>query len=810
MKDMQENGAIDLTGPWRMRDALGEYDLAVTLPGDGISALYEAGLIPDPYFARNEYDLRWIAERDWVFERKFHLDDVGFVLTLSQVDTVAEVKINGTPVLTTDNVFRSYRADISNAARRGENTLRITLHSSVRESADRQAALPYPVPSHPRNCPIPNGNMLRKVQCDFGWDWNIALAPFGIYGDICLRPKDQPHFSQITTRQAHTGNRVTLTVQAQLDGADQAELCFAGETQTVTRDVHGRIEAAFEVENPDLWWPVGLGAQVMHSLTLSAQDVTETRRIGLRDMRLVTDPDEIGTSFRVQVNGVDVFCRGANWIPADALPGRITPEKTRDLLQSAVDANMNMLRVWGGGRYEPDSFYEACDEMGLLIWQDAMFSCNLYPAHDSFLDDVQAEVTEQTARLSNHACVALWCGDNELVGALGWYPESVKDRDRYLVAYDRLNRTIERAVKDVLGEDANWWPSSPSLGRLDFGDGWHDDRAGDMHFWSVWHEGRDFDHYRDVAPRFCSEFGFQSYPSMDVIRSFAEERDFNIAAPVLESHQKNKGGNARIAETMFRYFRFPEGFENFVYLSQVQQGLAIKTAVSHWRAQKPRCMGTLYWQLNDTWPVASWSSLDYGGGWKLMHYMARHFYAPVSTTLVPSDGAYDLITVNDTSAPVEVTVALCALGMDGQEREVARAKGRVTPDRAAKLLQVPTSLIAADEILLYRTTLPDGSVQTDHHAPLPYKAYDLPETQLVLTSERDGDRYKLTVSTDKPAFFAGIEADKPGRFSDNALLVLPKEPRQLTFTPSDPHARVEFVLRDLYSATYGTTNKDRS
>jgi len=598
-------------------------------------------------------------------------------------------------------------------------------------------------------------------------------------------------------------------VQARLDGAARAELRFCGQSQSLSADGDGRIEAAFVIDQPELWWPAGLGPQTLHELTLSSGVASETRRIGLRDIQLITEPDEIGTSFKLRVNGVDIFCRGANWIPADALPGRITPEKTRDLLQSAVDANMNMLRVWGGGRYERDSFYEACDELGLLIWQDAMFACNLYPSHPDFLDNVEAELSEQAARLSMHPCIALWCGDNELVGALGWYDVSVKDRDRYLVGYDRLNRAIERAIRNTLGRDVNWWPSSPSLGPLNFGDGWHEDGAGDMHFWSVWHEGRDFDHYRDVAPRFCSEFGFQSYPSMDVINSFAELQDFNIAAPVLESHQKNAGGNARIAETMFRYFRFPEGFENFVYLSQVQQGLAIKTAVSHWRAQKPRCMGTLYWQLNDTWPVASWSSLDYGGGWKLLHHMARRFYDPVAVTAVPGAGGLALVAVNDTRAPVSIPLSASALNLDGSERGLGSAQGIVTTDAAATFLMIRQDALKPDEILLYRMTMPDGTVRTGHHAPLPYKAYDLPESGLRLQTEDLGDHVAMTLTADQPAFYASVEPDQPGRLSDNAVLVLPGQPVRLTFTPAQPGADCRFTLRDLRSATYHSNNKDR-
>ena len=462
--------------------------------------------------------------------------------------------------------------------------------------------MPYAV----NNNAIADGNMIRKMQCDFGWDWNIALAPFGLYGDLYLEPKSETQLARLDIQQNHQKGQVQVVVTGFIDGTDcdwQIEL--DGQSQSGSSS-EKEFQAIFDIKKPNLWSPVGMCNQVLYEIRIKVADCVEVRKIGLRDAQLITEYDTSGTGFKFRINGKDVFAKGANWIPADALAGRITPQKTRALLQSAVDANMNMIRVWGGGRYAPDWFYDICDELGLMVWQDFMFACNIYPADDRFLSEVKAEVHQAVARLGHHPSIVLWCGDNELIGALNWFDETRNNRDRYLVNYDRLNRTIETTLKET-APWANWWPSSPSPGILDFGDAWHNDSAGDMHFWSVWHEGRDFDHYRDVRPRFCSEFGFQSYPSMDVIRTFADPKDWNIAAPVIESHQKNAGGNARIAETMYRYFRFPTNFENFVYLSQVQQALAIKTAVDHWRSLKPHCMGTLYWQLNDTWPVCSLS-----------------------------------------------------------------------------------------------------------------------------------------------------------------------------------------------------------
>jgi len=795
-------GIIDLAGQWSLADSDGDHATTIVLPGDVHSALFGAGIIPDPYFGRNEYEVRWVAERDWLLARDVEIADPAMELVIEAIDTVAEVRINGQMVLKAANAFRGWRVDLSGVATAGTNRIEILVRSSLREGERRQAAQPFYVPWHKGNCPLPNGNMLRKPQCDFGWDWNIALAPLGIYGAIRLEPKRAVRIAGISVVQRHEAGSVTLMLSAKVDGdaaGKRVEFAIDGQACSATV-MAGRADAEITIDNPELWWPAGLGAQTLHDLELRLDDQVVRRRIGLRSLDLVVEDDG---GFKFRVNGRDVFARGANWIPADALPGRITPDKTRGLLQSAVDANMNMIRVWGGGRYEPDWFYDLCDELGLMVWQDFMFACNLYPSTPDFLAEIDAEVREVVSRIGHHACMALWCGDNELLGALTWFEESRDNRDRYLVAYDRLNRTVETALKETAPE-ANWWPSSPSPGYMNFGDAWHDDSSGDMHFWSVWHEGRDFEHYRDVSPRFCSEFGFQSYPSMDVVRTFADAEDFNIAAPVLESHQKNAGGNARIAETMFRYFRFPEGFENFVYLSQVQQGLAIKTAVTHWRSLKPHCMGTLYWQLNDTWPVASWSSLDYGGGWKLLHHMARHFFAPVAVFVVPADNGFAFKAVNDTRADVSISLEVFAVTPTGAARPLASGEKQVTTDTAVPVLSV--SGLAENEFLAWKWSATDGSAGGDIFAPKPFKTYDLLAPKISLETRRDGSVWRLTLRSEAPAFFVALEAGIAGRFSDNAFTLFPGFAAEITFTPRDEDGgSPAFTVRDLHSATYGSS-----
>jgi beta-mannosidase len=790
---------LDLSGIWSLSDESGAYALPFVLPGDAISALNAAGLIPDPYWGRNEYGLRWIADRTWTAARSFDHDGSASDLVVEGLDCVAEVRLNGETILSVANAFRRWRVP-ARGLRAGRNQIEIVFHSNTRAANAAQEAQPFFVPWHDGNCPIPNGNMLRKQQCDFGWDWNIALAPFGLYDAIRLEPSG-PRIGDILVSQSHEAGtaRIDVVVETGLPVVT-ASLC--GQSQTAQAE-GGRARFAFTIVDPQLWWPAGLGPQTLHDLVITGDGHTARRHLGLRSMVLVSEPDEVGRSFKMRVNGRDVFARGSNWIPADALAGRITPEAVRDLLQSAVDGNQNMIRVWGGGRYEPDWFYDLCDELGLMVWQDFMFSCNLYPSTPDFLAEVDAEVRDVVARLNHHACLALWCGDNELIGALTWFPESRDNRDRYLVSYDRLNRTIEAALHQT-SPGANWWPSSPSPGPMSFGDAWHDDSSGDMHFWSVWHEGRDFDHYRDVSPRFCSEFGFQSYPSMSVIRRFADPADFNIAAPVMESHQKNKGGNARIAETMFRYFRFPVDFENFVYLSQVQQGLAIKTAVTHWRSLKPRCMGTLYWQLNDTWPVCSWASLDHGGNWKLLHHMSRHFFAPVMVTAVPVAGGIELRAVNDGLAPVALTVTAQAVAMTGKTRALATATVEVGPDAALVVMTLAPGALTEGEVLAFGWQVALGDVRgSDLFAPLPWKAYDLLPPEVTMEVTADGAGWALTLSAEALAPFTAIEADQPGRFSDNAIALFPGDPARITFTPAAPGPAPRFTLRHLHAATYG-------
>jgi beta-mannosidase len=792
---------IDLAGHWQLKSLDGKHKAEMRVPGDVHSALIAAQIIPHPYVGRNEALVQWVAQSDWSIMREFTIAETkGAYFDITYLDTVATVLVNGKIVLEAENCFRRYRPDVSQVLHKGKNTIEIKFHSSTRAGVEKQAKQPFYIP-YSKNCPIPDGNMLRKPACDFGWDWNLAIAPLGLYGDIKLRYAAVSRLEHVTAHQVHhKDGSVTLQVAAELHtawggGVTEITTRFDGKAYSHQIEVGpGKTIAheSFEIKKPKLWWPAGQGAQHLYDLEVICGESHIKRRIGIRKIELISEPDAAGSRFAFRVNGHEIFCRGANWIPADALPSQATPERTRRLLQAAAGANMNMIRVWGGGLYEQDHFYETCDELGLLVWQDFMFACNLYPSTDEFLAEVREEVDYQVRRLGHHACIALWCGDNELIGALNWFEESRNNRDRYLVNYDRLNRCIEQAA---LAADANinWWPSSPSPGILSFGDAWHDDSSGDMHFWSVWHEGEDFEHYRDVKPRFCSEFGFQSFPSMGVMKQFAAPEDMNISSPVMDSHQKNTGGNARIAETMFRYFRFPMKFEDFVYVSQIQHGLAMRTAVEYWRTLKPHCMGALYWQLNDTWPVASWSGLDHGGGWKALHYMARRFFAPVAAFAVPSKNgkSISIMAVNDQLKSTKVEVLCEAVKPDGTRVKLKSVNKSVPPDRAIELMRLKTADLA-DAILHINC-----NGEQNHFALQPYKSYAFEDSKIAVKQKGN----ELTISAAKPAYYVSFEADVAGHFSDSAFDLLPGEPKTIHFTPDDKTTKPNFTIRDLYSAT---------
>lgn len=800
---------IDLSGIWELRGKEGAETYPARVPGDVHSALLEAGRIPDPYWGKNELDVQWVGRQDWVYSRTFVVDEdmlneTSAFLNCDCLDTITEIYINERLIGTTDNMFRRYRFEVKDALKVGENNITIVFRSAENTAIERSKHVPYEIPMCEYVIQSPHINLVRKVPCHGGWDWGPCLMVAGIYGDIYLGATSMGRLEYVYTEQEHLDNEcivdVTCEVYSYSDAVTTLKVTLGDieESKEVKLEPGlNKVSTRIPVENPKLWWPNGYGDQPLYDLSVQIAGDEVRKKLGLRSLEIINEEDEIGLSFKLRVNGVDIFCKGANWIPIDALPQRHTRERYEDLLKSAVAANMNMIRVWGGGQYEKDAFYELCDELGILVWHDFMFSCSLYPATKEFLSNVREEVIHQVKRLRDHACIALWCGNNECLGALGWFESSQKNRDRYVVDYDRLYEgTIGNAVREA-DPTRLYWPSSPCGGPDDYSGCWRDDSRGDMHYWKVWHEGASFDAYYEVVPRFCSEFGYQSFPSLDTVRTFAPEDQLNPTSPIMEHHQRNISGNAKILEMMARYFRIPEGFDNFVYLSQVQQALAIKTAVEYWRRLRPVCMGTLYWQLNDNWPVCSWSSLEYGGKWKLLHYAAKRFYAPVNICAFQgSDGFVEVWVTSDLQEEFDCELDIEVLDFAG-DVQLKDAFNMTVPAMDSKLIKrykVSDIAPSPDACFMHMTLKRDGNECCyNTHFFTEYKRCSLAVPNIETEVREGKNGFEVRLSTDKPAFFVSLNANGvAGEFDDNWFTLLNGKDRVCVFLPKEKVTLDEF------------------
>ena len=827
---------FELGGAWDLRRVSDGSVRPMTVPGDFLSALVASGEAPDPFYDENELDLQWVGREDWEATRTFEasaklLARRRVFLEFESIDTIAEVRLNGTPLGASANMFRRFRADVGGLLRPGPNTVSVSFSSPERTASERAAALPYPVPASVYPVSSPHRNLVRKAQCMGGWDWGPCLMTGGLYDGAALVGVDGPRIEYVraVARRAPDAGAddwlvdvtVELDAAAPCDAFLSMELAGAGAARRIAvPSGASSVSEELRVASPKLWWPAGYGGQPLYELRVSVGPASgeggahEVRkRLGFRELRVDALEDERGKSMTIVVNGRRVFAKGANWIPADALPSRWTAERYADLLRSAAAANMNCIRVWGGGRYESDAFYDLCDELGLLVWQDCMFSCALYPSSPEFLSDVEAEIRHQVKRLADHPSIALWCGNNEALGAITWYDESKNSPARYIADYDRLTEgTLGRVIRE-LDPGRTWWPSSPSAGPGDYSDNWHADGRGDMHFWSVWHEGKPFSEYLTVKPRFCSEFGFQSLPSYRAASSFAPPGELNVSAPAMEHHQRHPRGNTVIVETMLRYFRMPKGFRETLYLSHVQQALAIKTAVEYWRCNRPRCMGALYWQLNDVWPGASWSSLEYDGSWKLLHHEARRFFDPLLLALYVKDGVASAYAVNDGFEPLRVEPRLTLRRFDGSAvAELYEGPPVVAEAEAATLVwsrpiaELPAR--AREAYIDARIVVASGSAGATRSSALfltEPKACALVEPGLSWNIE-PGLAIRLRAET--PAFYVALSADAlAGRFEDSGFHMAAGEERLVRFiaapgskAPSAEELRAALRVDDLRSS----------
>lgn len=796
------NASLNLHGKWKLTQVDSQVSCQAMVPGDNVSALLTAGLIPDPYYAKNEDEVQWISEKSWCWSRDFKvLEDLlkfeSIYLNADEIDTCSTIKINGKKVGETKSQFIRHRFDVKNFLKKGKNSISITIEPFTKESKKREKKSAFPVPGTSNNS-VSGLNFIRKTHCHGGWDWGISLFVSGIYGALSLEGVHNVRMEHVFTTQTHSKGSCTLKVNAELKacrkGVVNLRYVFNGEEHFEKVKVERGItihSTFFKIKNPELWWPVGYGEQPLYELEVTAENQTITKKIGFRTMEVRSFPDKIGVPMTVVVNGVDIFCKGSNWIPMDAMPQKYSRQRYEQLLGDARAANMNMIRIWGGGHYERRDFYEICDELGLLIWHDLMFACSLYPSYKEFREEIKREIEYQIKRLRDYASIALWCGDNEVVGALGWYKESIESRDRYVASFQQLLSAKEDGVA-LSGDDRTFWPSSPCAGENPFEtDGWHDDSCGDMHYWDVWHSGKDIEAYFDVIPRFCSEFGYQSFSSLETVKSFADPKDFNVTSPVMEKHQKNPAGNQKIIEMFTRYFRMPNGFENTLYLSQVQQAIAIKTAVEHWRHLQPVCMGTLIWQLNDNWPVASWSSIEYNGSWKQLHYHAKRFFNPVlGCAFNNKKDEVELWAVSESPKRTEATMIATIYDFNGKRLKSYTYKGLVDARGTKKLAapKIDSLAIKRDECFMnISLKIKEGKTIYTHentHFFARYKNCELADAKISVSVIEKGEKFELRLKTTKPAFFVTAEViGIPGVFDDNSFTLMPSKVKTISFNP---------------------------
>jgi beta-mannosidase len=819
-----------LAGEWQFRQAGAAEWLPASVPGSVHVDLLNLNCIPDPFAADNELKVAWVAETDWEYRKSFRVESEVMkqphvALVCDGLDTLADVYLNDAYLGHADNMFRRWEWDVKPFLRKGENEVRVVFGSPVRHINARQAELPLQGGGD-----IPGGPHLRKAPCHWGWDWGPKLPPVGIWKNIRLEGftarLDEVHLRQCfaqrdaspdprsegvvpdpasrseyrngdrgrTRTEDRVGVPATISAGVRVNIDDtETELTATltvtspdGQTWTAKEKLLSLMvgepqfaDLSIDISKPQLWWPNGYGAQPLYEVEIvltKGRTVLDQRnyKVGLRDVRLHQAPDQWGKEFTFYVNGVRLFAKGADWIPADSLPTRLTEAQLEGLIKSAADAHMNMLRVWGGGYYPEEAFYDLCDRYGILVWQDFMFACGIYPADDAFFDNVRVEAIENVRRLRHRASLALWCGNNEMEQGWcdwGWNKPDDPINQRLKDGYHRMFHEMLPALLANEDPDHPYWPSSASSD-MPFKSPCGQEQ-GDCHYWDVWHGRKPFTAYRTTFPRFMSEFGFQALPPLKTIATYAEPADWNMTSYIMEHHQRSGSGNGLMIAQMTDTFRMPKDFPSLAYLSMVLQAEGIRYGVEHWRRNRNRVSGTLIWQLNDCWPVASWSSLDYYGRWKALHYAAKRFYAPLLMSVVDQGKTMAIHVTSDLTQPVDVQVrwrleTLAGDVLDAGERPVrAPALGdmlisthdfstRITPDSQRNIVFV-AEMWQGDQRIAHSVT---PFVANKH--------LELCEPALSVSVYAEGKVLVIDVSAERLARFVELEVEGADVvFSDN-------------------------------------------
>jgi len=712
---------MELNHNWKFKQARLTNWYPASVPGTVHTDLFQNKIIEDPFFRMNERDLQWIDKEDWIYETNFDLSEEVFQrrnisICFEGLDTYADVCLNGVKILEANNMFRQWKVDVKTLLKKTDNVLNIYFKSPVKVDMPKWESLPYHLQA--TNDQSENGGLLdrkisifaRKAGYHYGWDWGPRFVTSGIWRPILLEAWDHVKMEnvQFIQKKVDKKSAVVQTFVEVLSDQDSNPVSIQIEdenshkiystVQIILKKGLNKIELNFVIKNPALWWSNGMGEPHLYNLKtllLKEKEVIDSRndKIGLRSLKLITVPDKAGETFYFELNGVPVFCKGANYIPCDNFLPRVTDSIYEKTILDAVNANMNMLRVWGGGIYENDYFYDLCDKYGILVWQDFMFACSLYPFTGEFKENVRLEAIDNVRRLRNHPSIALWCGNNECNEAWfgwGWKKEYEKQNpefarqiwEQYLDQYHK----VLPAVVSEYAPGVAYRPSSPFsvFGEIS------NTESGDNHYWNVWHGKAPISDYDSVRSRFFSEYGFQSFPAFESVKRYNPyEKDWDIYSDVMMSHQRGGSyANSLIKTYLLNGYQESKDFESLLFMTQILQGDAVKTAIEAHRRDRPYCMGTLFWQHNDCWPVASWSSRDYYGRWKAQHYFAREAYRDILVSPIQEKSMFDVYVVSDRLKDTKAKLTIKLMDMNGVVINTYDLLVKVTANSSEKVFSV--------------------------------------------------------------------------------------------------------------------------
>lgn len=815
-----------LMSNWSFKASTHDKWLPATVPGCVHTDLLKHGIIPPPFVGTNEDEVQWIDKLDWEYETVFDIDEELFKeehirLVFMGLDTYADVYLNETHVLSADNMFRTWTVDAKRHLKLHGNKLYVRFRSPIHEDLPKLEALGYALPATNDQSEVGGlgdkkvSVFARKAPYHYGWDWGPRFVTSGIWRDVHLEAWSGVRIDDVFIRQDQVDAQLAqLTVQVSIESTRD----WSGTLRISTEDGREQWESDVDVKagthtihisvdiaQPKLWWSRGLGEPhlmrftaelVKQATTIASKEV----RTGLRSIRLVRHKDEWGSSFYFELNGVPVFAKGANHIPNDSFLTEMTYERYRHEIVSAVESNMNMLRVWGGGVYENDLFYDLCDEHGLLVWQDFMFACSMYPGDEAFLASVRAEAEDNVKRLRNHPSIVLWCGNNEMDYAWSQYNEHggwgwKKDYDQN--TREQIWRNYEAIFHDILPEvvrhyapGIDYWPSSPmqALTGDEHQHAGSDTPHGDIHYWGVWHSVEPFEAYNVNIGRFMSEYGFQSFPEYKTVRTYAEEKDMALLSDVMLKHQKNGQGNSLIKQYMEMYLPKPKDFSSFLYMSQILQAEAMKMAIEAHRRRKPFTMGTLYWQMNDCWPVASWSSMDYYGRWKATQYYVKKSCADVIVSIDGRDASkLDIYVVSDKLEPIAGTLTLKLYDFAGHviKQQTQAVAVKANEALIAHSLQPSTWLEDADphaHVLVVQLEHDGELVDRVMHYFVSKQRVALNPSKVIVQEVAGCDGSEFSVEAiGSLAMNVWLSSEVEGIFSDNFFDLMPGEPVRVSF-----------------------------